>query len=98
MVNEIECAIDGFQTCSEFEVHQMKQNISQFECRNNVNLYDPEKGEMIAAVDMQKVVMLPRMPGVKKCIFTKRLIAFHMTFAPLGGRGHGGKTNRYHME
>ena len=48
-------------------------------------------GEVMAAVDMQKVVMLPRMPGVKKAIFTKRLIAFHMTFAPLSGRSRNGK-------
>ena len=34
--------------------------------------------------------MLPRMPGVKKCIFTKHLVAIHLTFAPFG-RGHAGK-------
>jgi len=28
--------------------------------------------------------MLPRLPGVKTCIFTRRLVAFHETFAPLG--------------
>ena len=38
----------------------------------------------IFSVDMEKVIMLPRMPGVKQCIFTRRLIAYHMTFAPLG--------------
>ena len=43
---------------------------------------------MIAAVDMQKVIMLQRMTGVKRAIFTRRLAAFHMTIAPLGGRGH----------
>ena len=35
--------------------------------------------------------MMARMPGIKKAIFTKRLIAFHMTFAPLGGHGRAGK-------
>ena len=35
------------------------------------------------SVDMEKVIMLPRMPGVKQCIFTRRLIGYHKTFAPL---------------
>ena len=39
---------------------------------------------------MQKVIMLPCMPGVKRCVFTKRIVAFNMTFAPLGGK-KGGK-------
>ena len=29
--------------------------------------------------------MLPRLPGMKKAIFTRRIILFHETFAPLGG-------------
>ena len=53
--------------------------------------YKPAKGEVMAAVEMQKVVMLPRMPGVRKDIFTKRLIAFHITFAPLGGHSRNGR-------
>ena len=35
---------------------------------------------------MQKMLMLPHMPGVKAAIFTKRIIMFHETFAPLGGK------------
>ncbi|GFR71875.1 hypothetical protein ElyMa_000364300 [Elysia marginata] len=31
--------------------------------------------------------MLPRLPGVKSCIFTKRIIAFNETFAALGAAG-----------
>ena len=33
---------------------------------------------------MQKVIMLPRMPGAKTTVFTKRMVTFHETFAPLG--------------
>ena len=29
--------------------------------------------------------MLPRLPDIKTCIFTKRIIAFNETFTPLGG-------------
>ncbi|GFS04392.1 CAI-1 autoinducer sensor kinase/phosphatase CqsS [Elysia marginata] len=46
---------------------------------------DPEEGTTIyVAADMQKVIMLPSMPGVKSCVFVNRLVAYHETFAPLG--------------
>ncbi|GFS04207.1 hypothetical protein ElyMa_006490100 [Elysia marginata] len=40
-----------------------------------------------ASVDLQKVIMLPRLPGVKSCMFTKRIIAFNEIFAALGAAG-----------
>lgn len=40
----------------------------------------------VFSTDMQKVIMLPAMPGVKSAVFTRRLVAFHQTFAPLGSR------------
>ena len=36
------------------------------------------------SVDLQKVIMLPRLPGAKTVVFTKRIIAYNLTFAPLG--------------
>ncbi|KAK3778587.1 hypothetical protein RRG08_047871 [Elysia crispata] len=33
---------------------------------------------------MQKVIMLPSMPGVKSCVIVNRLVAYHETFTPLG--------------
>ncbi|GFR71853.1 hypothetical protein ElyMa_003825200 [Elysia marginata] len=33
---------------------------------------------------MQKMIMLPSMPGVKSCVFVNLLVSFHETFAPLG--------------
>ena len=33
---------------------------------------------------MQKIIILPRMPGVTTAIFKKRLVTFHETFVPLG--------------
>ena len=46
-----------------------------------------EKGEPIYAVDLEKVIMLPRMPGIKTAVFTRRIILFNETFAPVGGHG-----------
>ena len=43
----------------------------------------PAEDEFFFSADMQKVIMLPRLPGNKQCVFTRRIIAFHETFAPL---------------
>ena len=40
--------------------------------------------EVIRSVDLQKVIMLPRMPGVKTAVFTRTITAFHETFASVG--------------
>ncbi len=39
---------------------------------------------LVKSVDLQKVIMLPRMPGLKTSVFTKRIVAFHETFASVG--------------
>ena len=36
------------------------------------------------STDMQKVMLLPRIPGVKTCLFVRRLVVFHQAFAPIG--------------
>jgi hypothetical protein len=45
---------------------------------------DENPEEYFGSVDLQKVIMLPRMPGVKTCVFTRRIVAFNETFAALG--------------
>ena len=46
---------------------------------------DNEPGtEVYVSGDMQKVIMLPTMKGIKSCVFTNRLVVFHETFAPMG--------------
>ena len=47
--------------------------------------------ELIASVDMQKVIMLPWIPGLKVAVFCKGIVIFNETFAPLGGSKKGGK-------
>ncbi|XDV29395.1 hypothetical protein PO909_032529 [Leuciscus waleckii] len=42
----------------------------------------------VRSVDLQKVIMLPRMPGVKTAIFTRRIVAYHETFASVGKKGN----------
>lgn len=40
----------------------------------------------VRSVDLQKVIMLPRMPGVKSSVFTRRIVAYHETFTSVGKR------------
>ena len=78
-------------------MHAMRAKISREEYRRDVNR---NKSENIIyfARDMEKVIMLPQLPGLKKVIFTRRVILFHETFAPLGGvQNDKKKANRCHM-
>ena len=34
--------------------------------------------------DMQKVILLPRMLGYKRCLFTTRLVTINQSFVPIG--------------
>ena len=38
---------------------------------------------MFLSADRQKIILLPRLPGYKVCIFTKRLVVINQSFAPL---------------
>ena len=57
MVNDIECKLDGCQICSDMEIHLRNADIARSEHKNDTNRYKPAKGEVMAAVEMQKVVM-----------------------------------------
>ncbi|GFR99965.1 tubulin beta chain [Elysia marginata] len=43
-----------------------------------------EQREIFTSVDLQKVMVLPRLPGVKSCAFIRRTTAFNGTFSGLG--------------
>ena len=66
-----------------------KANVSRAEYTNDSFLFKPDTGKTMQAVDMQKVIMLPRMPGIKRAVFTRRIVVFNMAFAPLGGKNGG---------
>lgn len=40
----------------------------------------------VRSVDLQKVIKLPRMPGVKSAVFTRRMSVYHETFASVGNK------------
>ena len=48
----------------------------------------------VRSADLQKVMMLPRMPGCKTAAFTSRVVAFNETFALMGKHS---KVKRKHL-
>ena len=65
------------------EEHLNRAKTSRTHYRTDADSDWPER-TVIRSVDLQKVIMLPRMPGVKSAIFTKRIVAYHETFAVVG--------------
>ena len=68
--------------CDNWVTHIHKAGQSRNAYRKDCETY-PEDGVFYFSADMQKVVMLPRLPGNKTSVFTQRIILFHETFALL---------------
>lgn len=74
--------------CECDECNQWRQHIAR--AREARDLYKSDSTAQwstdysVRSVDLQKVIMLPRMPGIKSAVFTKRIIAFHETFTTVG--------------
>ena len=43
-----------------------------------------KRDEMLISVDMQKVILLPRLEQYKRCLFTRRLVSINQSFVPIG--------------
>jgi hypothetical protein len=70
-------------TCAEWHKHINLANQTRKMYRLDADREWPEDYS-VRSVDLQKVIMLPRMPGIKSVVFTKRIVAFHETFALIG--------------
>lgn len=56
-------------------------------------LKNNEESTIYYSVDLQKVIMLPRLDMFKKSIFTLRIPIYNESFVPLGNRGENGQKN-----
>ena len=70
------------EMCKKWKLHIEKANASRCEYQKDKNAQNPNMP--VFSADLQKVIMLPRMDTFKSVVFTKRIIAFNETFAPLG--------------
>ena len=81
MVNS-ECVKVDCGACAILKVHNKQAEEARTAYKSDGEMIIP--GRVVRSVDLQKVVMLPRLPGYKSACFTKRLVGFHQTFAPVG--------------
>ena len=72
------------QDCMKYIIHKQKASISRQHYDADKKKDTQTRTEVYVSADMQKVLMLPAMTGVKSCVFTNRLVVFHDTFSPLG--------------
>ena len=69
--------------CNSWNEHVKRAKISR-ESYEEDSEFDWPSHVSVKSVDLRKVIMLPRIPGVKNIAFSKRIIAFHETFATVG--------------
>ena len=62
--------------------HKRNYVSGRIHCKKDAEEDPDEETTIYVAADMQKVIMLSSMPGVKSCVFVNRLVACHETFAP----------------
>ena len=74
--------------CVDFELHIKTATEARERYREEKNR-EWTDNEKVVSVDMQKVIMLPRLPGLKVVVFCKRIVVFNETFAPVGGSKNG---------
>lgn len=87
-----ETSIQECHHCQKWNEHKRRAERGRHHYR-----LDAEREELedlsICSVDLQKVIMLPRMPGVKTAVFTKRILAFHEAFASVGKKSTSKKNS-----
>lgn len=76
---------DGSCTdCVEWKKHVDSAMVVRHMYQADASSSNDNSDRVCVSADMQKVMLLPIIPGSKTSIFTRRLVVFHETFAPLG--------------
>lgn len=88
-LSSLEASSTKFQafctSCLKWLQHFEKAKRGRNEYKNDVAREKVET-EVVRSVDLQKVIMLPRIPGSQKTFFTRRIVAFHLTFASMADK------------
>ena len=88
MHSQHKCEITDQMSCEECMQIMAHKNL--VERTRRLYSEDKEKPQSsdysFKSVDLQKFLMMPRLPGVKTAVFTRRLVVFHETFVPLKTR------------
>ena len=83
--------IEECESCKQQTEHDQRKLEARLEYGNDGSLV--KEGYMVRSVGLQKVIILPIMPCITSVCFTKRIIAFHETFASIDVYKHTNKTN-----
>jgi len=70
------------ETCKNWKDHINRAEKSR-KCYR-IDVENTDSNTIIMSVDLQKVIMLPRLDMFKKAIFTQRISVFNESFVPLG--------------
>lgn len=80
------CIGESCSTCTAYFFHIGQATIARKEYQKEAAKTKVD-GEISVAVDLEKVIMLPRMEEHKVCLFTRRIVAYNETFAAIGSKG-----------
>jgi len=72
------------ETCITLKKHEIKYTDARNLYKINSSQKDNINDCVTVSADLQKVIMLPRAEMLKKVIFTRRIIAYHECFVPVG--------------
>ena len=77
------------ERCELQEEHLNRAKISRDEYRKDVERNNCGSESFFCSMDMQKIIMLPHLPGIKTALLTRRILMINQTIAPLGGSSKG---------
>lgn len=75
--------------CKDYEEHHNRYILARKKYEEDANNQTQKKNDsntVIFAVDLEKVIMLPRMEEFKTVMFCPRLIVFNQSFVPIGDK------------
>ena len=82
------CSDDECEKCISFRVHReayvLTRKTYETDAADNKK-NSKTKQVLYVSCDMQKVILLPRLPGYKLSLFTKRVVTINQTFCPVKG-------------
>lgn len=79
------CSQENCDLCIQNSQHKSRYTESREEYQRDKEQGLTDKDCIYFSVDLQKVIMLPRMDQFKTAIFCPRVITFNESFVPLGG-------------
>ena len=69
--------------CVTFQEHKRRYTTARQEYFLDKSRTDEDSGTLALCADMQKVTMLPEIPGAKSAVFTGRICCYNETFSPV---------------